>query len=333
MNAGYMRFMREIKGLARKRSFAIVGNEPFFKNEAMLALIRAIRKQGDLDEERYDASDRKVKKGTVDDALCEYPLIGQHRLVTLLNADKIKDIERLSYWFDDPTEDTKAIFVFSEELKKHKPPERLVFEVVAVCNAVGVESKEFAKYLAFCLEGTDKQLSADGVEYAKKVFSNNIHIMKNELVKAALYVGQRPEITAADLSVTLASYPIAKVFDMVDALVMRDTRTSMLILEDLLEQGVSGLFITYLLTQRLNTLMGVLRAYRRGERLKEYMIRKKIPLFQFGQMVQGTRVLKEFHIKKFFDILCEFEYRLKRRQGDQDLQRSISESMVVALCC
>lgn len=330
MNVGYMKMMRDIKSLSKKKSFGIVGNEDFFKQEATLALVSAIKLQGSIEEDRYDAHDKRTKTGNVDDALCEYPLIGDCRLITVLNADHLKKLNSLSYWFDEPTEDTKAIFVFTDDIKR--PPEELKFDVVAVCNSVGVESKEFMKYVTFCLEGTDTTLADDAVEFSKKVFSNNLHIMKQELIKASFYVGKKPDIALADLQASLAAYPQAKVFDMVDELVKRNIKTSLTILNDLLDQGVNPTFITHLLTQRLRVLQGVLRAYARGERLKDYMIRKKIPLFQYGQILDGTRVLKDFHIKKFFDILCDAEYQLKGKQGNNKFTRSMSETMVVSLC-
>lgn len=330
VNKGYLTFMRDIKSLSKKNSFAIVGNEPFFKSEALSALTRALRGAMELDEELFDANERTVKTGTVDDALCEYPLIGSCRFVKVLNADNLKSIAKLSYWFEEPTEDTRVCFVFGDKIKR--PPDALTFELVIVCNQVGVESKEFMKYVDFCLEGTGKTLDKKAVEYAKKVFASNLHIMKQELIKASFYVGPAPVITEQDLNLTLAAYPVAKVFDMLDALVARDIRTSMIILEELIDQGVPATMVTHLLSQRLRVISASHQAVSRGERLKEYMIRKRIPLFQFGQVLAGLRSLKEFHIKKFYDILCEYEYRLRGRLGDVQYQRTVSESLVVALC-
>lgn len=329
MNAGYMRFMRELNQVAKKTSFAIVGNEVFFKQEAFLALVRAIKKTGSIDEDRYVATE-KTKLSTIDEAMCEYPLIGKYRLISVIDADNIKDLKKLSYWFKDPTADTKAIFVFTDEMDR--PPEELPFDVVAVCNSVGVESKGFETYVDFCLEGTGAKLSPEALELTRKLFANNLHIMKQELVKTALYVAPSKEIKPADLMAATAGYPTAKVFDMVDALVQRDVRTALILLEDLLDQGTNPTFITHLLTQRLKVLHGALRAFTRGEKLKDYMIRKKIPLFQYGQVIEGTKVLKDFHIRKFYDILTESEFKLRDRFSSDDHKRAISEAMVVSLC-
>lgn len=329
MNAGYMKFMRDLPTLTKKNSFAIVGNESFFKQEAFFALVRALRKTGTLDEDRYEATD-KTRVGAIDEALCEYAMIGKFRLISVNNADKIKDLKKLAFWFKEPTPDTKAIFVFTEETDR--PPEELQFDVVAVCNSVGVESKGFETYIDFCLEGTGTKLHADALELTRKLFANNLHIMKQELIKTALYVSPSKEIKTADLMAATAGYPTAKVFDMVDALVQRDVRSALVLLEDLLDQGTNPTFITHLLTQRLKVLHGALRAFARGEKLKDYMIRKKIPLFQYEQVINGTKVLKDFHIRKFYDILTESEFKLRDRYSSDEHKRAISEAMVVSLC-
>lgn len=328
-NAGYMRFMRELPSLSKKTSFAICGNEAFFKQEALIALVKAIKVAGEVDEDRYQATE-KTKLSTIEEALGEYPLIGKYRLISVMDADLIKDLGKLAYWFKNPTADTKTIFLFTDELKR--PPEELPFDVVAVCNSVGVESKEFDKYVEFCLDGTGCVLSGEALDAVRKLFANNLHIMKQELIKTAYYVAPSKTINVADLNAAIAGYPVAKVFDMVDALVHRDVRGALLILEDLLDQGTNPGFIIHLLTQRLTALHGALRAFARGEKLKDYMIRKKVPLFQYEQILNGTKVLKDFHIRRFYDILTESEFRLRDRFISDEQKRVLSESMVVSLC-
>lgn len=331
VNYGYLRFMKEMHGLVgRTRSFAIVGNEPFFKRDVWYELTKALKKLGEVDEERFDA-DSKTKINVIDEALSEYPLIGKFRLIVLLNADKYKEqLKKLSYWFKDPTSDTKTIFIFTDDVKA--VPSDIDFDVSIVCNDMGVESKEFDKYIDWCLLNTGKSLSVNARDIVKEVFANNIHLMKGELLKVSSFIGSRSTIDVGDLRSSLSNYPTAKVFDLVDCMVCRDLRKSFLIAEDLLQQGTDGTFLVYLLAQRLQVLQGALKAQTRGENLKEYFIRKKIPLFQFGKVLEGIRHLKEYHLQRYFDVLCEGDYQLRLSVGDIERQRLITEGMIIDLC-
>lgn len=324
MNTGFMRFMREIGSFMRKTSFAIVGNEPFLKREAQLELLGKMKRAVNIDEERYDGDNLTV--GRLDDILNEYPLIGKYKVVVVESPEKIKDFKKIAYWLSDPTDDVKVVFVFGNEDKK--PPPGFEFDVVVVCNDMSPDSKEFEKYINYCLINTKKRLTDAGKEFTKKYFGNNVHLLSNELKKAAFYVGNARSIDVRDLQVTVASYPTSKVFDLVDYIVKRDIRTSLLITGDLLDQGIEGTFLVYLITQRLLTVLEVLRALQRGENLKEFMIRRKIPFFQFNKLLEGTRVLKEVTLSRFFDVLCRWEFAM-RTSGNLTV---CTECMVVELC-
>jgi DNA polymerase III delta subunit len=328
VNYGYNRFLKDIESLSRKRSFAIVGEEAFFKREALLALLSELKKHHDPDIEWFEGSDKKLRVGRIDEALCEYPLIGKFRLIVVIDADKVKDINKLDYWFKDPTLDTRAIFMFSDEVDK-SPFEA---EVCCVANDLNPGSKEFDKYVDYCLDGTGKVLTDAGREHVKHTFANNAHLLKNELLKAAAYVGTESKIDVVDLQKTLASFPIAKVFDLVDLIIRRDQHGALVLIEDLLEQGVDGTHLIHLITLRLQVIAGALKAQRRGENLKDYMIRKKIPLFQFEKVLEGLKLVKDFHLSRYYDLLCNYDYRLRLNRGEQNYQRLIVESMVIEIC-
>lgn len=328
MNYGYLRYLKELPKLARYRSFAIVGNDDYFKQDALLETIRTIRKQFAIDEERFDGSDKKLRISEVDEALCEYPLIGKFRLVVVSNADKIKELKSLEYWFKEPTLDTRAIFVFTEEVKRPQ----FEFEITCVASDMGPDSKEFDKYLEHCLEGTDKKLTEQAKEHMKHVFANSVFLIKNELLKAAAYVHPIQVIDKPDLEKTLASYPMAKVFDLVDLLLSKKQKSAIVVLEDLMEQGTDGTFLIHLMTQRLQLMQSAVKARDRGENIKDFFITKKLPLFQLGSVLDGLRLVKGFHIARYFDMLCEYEAKLRLKQGDDNHQRLTMESMVVEMC-
>ena len=146
MNTGYMRFMKEIGAFTRKTSFAIVGNEQFFKKEALLALTSKMKRMADLDEE-YLLGD-KTKVSRLDEVLNEYPMIGKYRLVVVEGPEKIRDLKKIAYWMADPADNVKTVFLFTNDEKT--PPKGFEFDVVVICNDMGVDSKEFIKYVDYC---------------------------------------------------------------------------------------------------------------------------------------------------------------------------------------
>lgn len=325
-HTGYLRFQRELAKFARSSSFGIVGEESFFKRDAVYALMQHWRGTMPLDEEFFDGSDKYTKLNRINESIAEYPLVGKFRVVVVENVDKVKDFKKLNEWLTEPPLETKLVLHFSDEITEI--PKDLAFACAVVCNDMGVGSKEYDKYIDYCLESKHKQLHPDARAYVKSVFGEQVHRIKSELVKAAFFVGDRQEITQVDLQQILSVQATSRVFDLVDLVVKRDLINSMRMLTDLLAGGLEpGGFFT-LLTRRLALIENANKAFARGEKLKDYMIRKKIPLFQFGSVLEGTRHLKSYHFAKFYSVLCEAEAELKSWSE----KSRVLEKMMVQLC-
>jgi len=54
-----------------------------------------------------------------------------------------------------------------------------------------------------------------------------------------------------------------------------------------------------------------------------------MPLFQYQQVLNGLRNIKIYHFQRYFEVLCEYENRL-RGWGNR---RNIMENLIVRLCC
>jgi DNA polymerase III delta subunit len=320
-----MRFQRDAPSLLRKAaSVAFVGNEAFFKEEALR------RAQGHyLDTELCDeeAFDGTASFSAVEEVLEEYPLIGKTRLVTVRNTDKIKKWENFKEFLTDGLPNVKALFSFSDDLDD-LPATWGNVGIKVVCNDIGVQSQEFEKYVDYCLEGTGKSLAADARPLVAMTFANNLAYMKHELQKASYYRRDAAILTREDLIRCLASYPIAKVFDLVEVVMVRDLRGAIYLVHDLLDQGTEPTFLIHLVAQRLKVLEGALSAQQVGERLKDYMMRKKVPLFQYDSILRALKSVRPWQLAKYYDALVQAEYHLKSF-AEPVLEM---ETLVVQLC-
>jgi DNA polymerase-3 subunit delta len=324
-HAGYLRFMRDMGPLSRRANFGFVGDESFFKQDAYLSLIAHWRKTMPIDEERYDGNEG-VKISTLHDAIAEYPLLGRFRIILVENADKVKDLKQLNSWFEDPPLDAKILVSYSDEVTEI--PKDMAFACAVVCNDMGPQSKEYDKYLGYCLESTGKRLSQQAIEFTRQVFGEHVWRIRSELKKVSYYIGEREEIQVDDLQKALSVQHIARIFDLVDLVIKRELHSCLVLLDDLMNHGMEpGGFFT-LLVRRLTILENVNKAYARGEKLKDYMMRKKIPLFQFDALLEGTRYLKPYHFQKWYVTLCEAEAELRFWAEP----RHVLEKLLVRLC-
>lgn len=317
--------MRDGASLVKKHhTVALVGNESFFKEEAARRFLELVRATDLVDEERFEPP---TKINDIEDSLNEMPLIGKYRLISVRNTDKIKKWERLKDWISDPLPDVKAIFVFSDDISD-LPPDWESISLKVVCNDMGPESQEFLKYIDFCLEGFNKTLDEEAKQLVIQTFSQNLAFMKHELQKACFLDPKSPQLTKEVLLKSLAAYPLSQVFDIVDIVIRRDRQSALKLLHELLNQGTEPALIIHLVAQRLKVIQGALVSQSYGEKLKDYMVRKKIPLFQFGSVLSGLKVLSTWQISRFYDVLCETDFHLRSfKDGRLEMER-----MIISLC-
>lgn len=322
MNVGLMRFVRELPSFSKKGSYLFVGDDDYFKNKGVQLLKQQLRKLKP-DEEEFDGT--KAKTSLVFESLCEYPMLGPFRLVTVTHADKLTGWEKLKPLFTDPSEAVRAIFTSSDDPEGDF--EDFPCETKVVCKDMRPGSKEFDRYLDFCVEGYGKTLDEAARNYLGEVFVNNAYLLEGELKKVAFFVGEKTSITKDDLKQTLSYFPVGEVFDLVDAVIRRDLTVALRLTNDLFSKGTETGLLTHLITMRIRQIHEAMRAQATGEKLKDFMIRRKIPLFQVEQLITGLKFLKEFHIRRWYDVLCAAEARAKR--GDGQL---VFEGLVVQLC-
>lgn len=324
-NVGYLRFMRDVPHNAKRASFALVGDGDYLKKDALLELRSFWQKTAQADEDRFEGSDKTTKIVRVDEAIGEYPLIGKFRLVVVENMDKMRDFKKLFYWLSDMPPETKLVCSFTSEFELQKDSG---FGCVVVCNDMSVDSKEFDKYIDYCLEPKKKSVDEHGRAFIKEVFVDQVHMLRMELLKVSYFVGDEPMVKRQHLEQALSIQSQVKIFDLVDMIIRRDLRQSLRLIKSVMDAGNEASSVINLVMRRVTTLSVIIQGLKSGEKLKDFMLRKKIPLFQFGQIIENLKYLKEYHISRFFSTLCEYEYRLRSWEDP----RITLESMVVELC-
>lgn len=324
-NAGYLRFVRDLPTLARRTSFAITGDADFLKRELLRQLRAYWQQSAQADEECFTGTDRGLKVSQIEQSLIEYPMIGKFRLVMVDALDKVKDWRRLDEWLTQLPPETKMVATFSDDFDL---PKDNAFSCCAVCNSFNVESKEFDKYVDFCLEQMKKTIDDKAREYLRSAFVDQVYRLRMELLKVSFYLGSRQQITVDDLEKVLTVSSQTRIFDLVDAIVQRDLHTSLRLLKLVMDAGDDAISVINLVSKRVSMLSTIIRGLKTGESLKELMIRKKLPLFQFGRILENLKVLKDYHIVRFNTVLCEHEYKLRSWEDP----RLTLESMVVTLC-
>lgn len=322
MNFGYARFLRDIDQVARQKVVLLTGDDVELKREAYFLLRERLGKGIEV---THLGESKPVKLFVVEDALSEVPMIGSRRLVVTWNVDKIG----LKEWAEASknTEPDVMSYGVTDEDVDHKD---LIVDASVVCDSINAGTKEFDRFLDHYLNQYGKRLSDDARKYINDVFVSKTHAVPRELLKVALYVGDRHEIVRDDLVQALWSHRTQRVYDLVDCIIKKDLPMAMRLWEETWQDGAEPTLIFHLLSQRVQWIEGAIRAQDTGEGLKDYIKRRKIPFHLMGKLIEGLKFVKRQYLMKYIDLLCEAEARVRR--SDIGYQRHIVDKTIVVLC-
>jgi DNA polymerase III subunit delta len=109
-------------------------------------------------------------------------------------------------------------------------------------------------------------IAPDAAAMLANFVGNQLRLLANELNKLATYVGKGGTITAGDVRQLSAQVQEARIFDLTDALALRNRKQALDILHDLLADGEPPLKLIGLITSQVRSLMLVKELAQKGMR-------------------------------------------------------------------
>jgi DNA polymerase III subunit delta len=109
-------------------------------------------------------------------------------------------------------------------------------------------------------------IAPDAAAMLANFVGNQLRLLANELNKLATYVGKGGTITANDVRLLSAQVQEARIFDLTDALALRNRKQALDILHDLLADGEPPLKLISLITSQVRSLLLVKELAQKGMR-------------------------------------------------------------------
>jgi DNA polymerase-3 subunit delta len=160
----------------------------------------------------------------------------------------------------------RLVFLESRSISKTNPIRKLVRD-----SEHGHERK-FApprgaalnRWIADRVRERGGQIEPAAIRLLSAFVGNDTRLLDNEIDKLLTYVnGERP-ISEEDVRLLVSYVQEADVFEMVDALGRRDSRTAMGILRRLLDNGQAPLYLLHMITRQFRILLRVKQLQARG---------------------------------------------------------------------
>lgn len=219
---------RQQNGGSLQPVYAIVGKDRFLRTDALEAIIqRTTAEDADFNVSRFDGDAARLSE--VLDDVRTLSLLGGRRVVVVDDADGFITAHRgvLEKYCASPA-DTGSLVLLCQSMPKNT---RLYKAISANGEIVAVEAPRGRGVRAWIVARARKQHGVTMVESAAQRLQDQLGdspgILDAELAKLATFVGDRKQISLADIDTLTGHHREEKVFAVTDALAVGDTSSAL----------------------------------------------------------------------------------------------------------
>ncbi|HHT02662.1 MAG TPA: DNA polymerase III subunit delta [Firmicutes bacterium] len=316
--------------------YLITGKEWALMDELVALVKQTLLPEGmmDLNCHRFGGDSGAIQAAV--EALAPVPFLAERRLAIVAHPVLLAG--------DNAPEDEQALLTFLE----HHPPHaclllvapddgvdkrRRAFRVlqkaglVVSCNPLTGRDlldwvKEQADNLGVALSATNAR------RFLSLMGSNDMGLLRNELAKAAAFVGDGGEVTEQVLVKTVSAHPEAKIFRLVDAIGQRQAGRAMDELMLLLNQE-PPLRILFMVARQARLIWQARAGQEVGLTERQLQAQLGVQPFVMAELIKQSKLFSRQELLAGINELWEADRAMKSGRGEQ---RIILETVVLRLC-
>ncbi len=298
-------------------NFLLLGGDAFLMDTVTDHIRRELRKSDDVDLVIIYGDE--VKSVQINDLLDAYSIFSSTKLILFRNADLLKkaELECLAGYFEDPSPQ-QSLVITAEKIDTRLFGWK---KVKQACQTVACDPPIHGGVFAPWLEQALTRLGKTMPQNARYVFTSRVELdyagANNELQKLALLVGDRKQITEADVLRGIGSSRVGTQISFAKALGERQGGEAMSLLDRMLATELKGLQILGQITRVYQIIYHILLmkaahlspAEISGKNLMEVFADQRRLYLQFAQ----NYTLQQ--MEQIFAILLDTDAKLKSSQG------------------
>ncbi len=231
-----------------------------------------------------------------------------------------EDIELLFKYMENPIALTTIIFTSYEKVDARKKVYKEFAKKFKVVSVGSLSSNDLmTKVRDYCFYHKFK-IDNETIAYIMNACTNNYDFIYNELNKIFLYYKEPQKIELEDVKEIVTKTLADNNFKFVEAVIDKNARLSLKILEDLCILKVDPIALIMLLAREFRLMFSVSSLMRLGIRKKE--VAKKLGLqdWQVDKIERENTKFYEDDLVSFLKELSFVDYKIKSGEGDKYLE-------------
>lgn len=300
---------QDMKNHSFKPVYLLFGEEAFLKNSYKNQMKAAITGGDTMNFNQFEGKGIDVKELiSLADTM---PFFAEKRLILAEDSGFFKSgPEELLDYLPQIPETTCIIFVESDVDKRSRMFKK-VKELGYVCEMERQDGAQLSKWAGTILAREGKKITGNTMELFLNMTGDDMENIRMELEKLISFTLGREVIAADDVEAICTVRVTNKIFDMVTAMVNRQTRKAMDLYEDLLTLKEPPMRILFLIARQFNQLLQAKELMGKGMDKGAIASRLKIPPFAAGKLMPQARTFSREQILSYVNLCVETEEAVK----------------------
>ncbi len=300
---------QDIKDRSFKPMYLLYGEEAFLRNSYKNRLKEAIIGDDTMNFAYFEG------KGLDVDELIRLadtmPFFTERRLIIVEDSGFFKTAsEPLVRYLPDMPDTTCLLFVESEVDKRNKLFKK-VKELGYAAEMTRQNAAQLSRWAGGILAKEGKKITSRTMELFLSMTGDDMENIKMELEKLISYTMGRDVITDEDVKAICTVQVTNRIFDMVSAIVTRQTRKAMDLYEDLLALKEPPMRILFLIARQFNQLLQVKELMGKGLDKGTIASKLKMQPFVVGKVMPQARQFSREEILSYVNTCVEAEEAVK----------------------
>ncbi len=300
---------QDIKEKNFRSVYLLYGEETFLKSSYKKRLKEALVGGDAMNVTRFEG------KGVDVDELIRtadtMPFFAEKRLVLVEDSGLFKSAsDALVKYLPQMPETTCLLFVESEVDKRGRLYKK-VREMGHAAEMAKQQPAQLAKWAGGILAREGKKITGHTMDLFLSMAGDDMENIRMELEKLVSYTLGRDVITDEDVKAICSVRITSKIFEMVAAIVNRQTRKAMDLYEDLLTLKEPPMRILFLIARQFNQLLQVKELMAAGLDKGGIASRLKLQPFIVGRMMPQARQFSREQILSYVNLCVEAEEAVK----------------------
>lgn len=306
----------DIKNGTFKQLYLLYGEEAYLKKQYKNKLTKAILPEDDTVNYAYYEG-KGINPAELIDLAETMPFFAECRLIVVENSGFFKNASPELADYIKKIPDT-ACFVFVEnEVDKRGKMYKAVKEKGRVVEMGRQDEKTLLYWIAGNVKREGKQIKESTAKYLVSKTGTDMENLEKELEKLFSYTLDKTEITMQDIEDICTAQITNKIFDMVEAVAVKQQKKALDYYYDLLALKEPPMRILYLLSRQFKLLLQVKELTKKGYDKAQIAKDAGLHPFAAGKYMQQCRNFKSSELRAIMEEAAEIEELVKTgRLGD-----------------